>query len=66
MKKNIVYIAIILMVLAGTMLTLTGCGDSKETKETINNLTFKNYSVKDGNKQVLERLKQARIEIYKK
>jgi ABC-type oligopeptide transport system substrate-binding subunit len=34
MKKNIVYIAIILMVLAGTMLTLTGCGDSKETKET--------------------------------
>ena len=38
----------------------------KETKETINNLAFRNYSVKDGKKQVLERLKQARMEIYKK
>lgn len=35
-------------------------------KEEIRNIVFKNYNKKSGKKEVLERIKKARVELYKK
>lgn len=39
---------------------------SENKKETIKNILFKNYRPKSGNKEVLDRIKEARAELYKK